>query len=90
MKLLGKVNGLSKRGSLLVKGVSEPRDGEQVLDPTGRMIGKVERMVGPVSDPFIIVKLKRGVSGAGLPGIQVYTSDGSEKRWSKRRGKQRR
>ena len=89
MKLLGTVTGISNRGDLLVKGITTPTDGVQVVDPTGRKIGKVERVVGPVSDPYIIIRLQKGVNGTGLSGIQVYSQDGSGKQWSKKRGRRK-
>ena len=90
MKLLGTVDGLSHRGDLLVKGVFAPRAGTQVLDPLGKLIGKVERVVGSVEEPFIIVKPMEGLDINGLSGIQVYAREGGEKRWSKRKGRRKR
>ena len=90
MKLLGTVEGLSHRGGLMVKGVYAPRYGTKVLDPLGKMIGSVERVVGSTEEPIIMVKPLEGIDINGLSGIQVYTREGGEKRWPNRKGKRRR
>jgi RNA-binding protein len=54
--LLGQIKGLGYNGKLIVRGEFAPKLNTEVLDNKKRYIGKVSRIFGPVSSPYIAVK----------------------------------
>lgn len=55
------VMAVTAEGSVTLRGLDVP-EGTLVKDPTGRFTGKVVRVFGPVSDPYISVRPRRATS----------------------------
>jgi len=68
-------------GRVLVRVERLPRLGEQVYSRSGKPIGRVEDILGPVASPFASVKLgaDRPPPG-GLEGAQVYVAEREDAR----------
>ena len=60
MKYLGKVDSISRRGDLLVKGGMTPRVGTLVVDEKKVQIGRVVQLLGPVDSPYVVIRPIKG------------------------------
>ncbi|HEQ79201.1 MAG TPA: hypothetical protein ENN76_02920 [Euryarchaeota archaeon] len=90
MKLLGTVMRYSRTGRLIVKGAYAPKGRESVCDPSGNVLGKVERVIGPELQPYVIIKpLQKMVTGR-LSGVQLYIKGEVRGKCPRRRERQRR
>ncbi|MDW8084597.1 MAG: hypothetical protein RMI49_05305 [Candidatus Caldarchaeum sp.] len=69
LKLLGEIIRIGKT-SVLVKAYSVPRLASKVYDGKGREIGYVSNVFGPVSSPFVSLKVIEGKDVA--EGDAVY------------------
>lgn len=67
--LLGVVYRVDK-GKILVKAKSIPNLADKVLDHKLKEIGYVTNIIGPVSSPFVVVKLTKDVEPA--EGMEIY------------------
>lgn len=56
MDYLGKVAGLGYDGNILVRGDFAPRHNQKVMDNAKRLVGRVARIFGPVSSPYISLR----------------------------------
>lgn len=56
MDYLGKVTGMGYDGNILVKGDFAPKYNAEVMDRGKNVIGKVVRIFGPVSTPYISIR----------------------------------
>ncbi len=57
-----------------------PREGTPVVDATGRIHGRVARIFGPVTQPYLTVRLRRAPSlteGAALVGSTLLREKGN-------------
>jgi rRNA processing protein Gar1 len=72
MKFLGEVQEVSFDGKLIVKGVCAPQPREMVTDNRRRPIGRVVRVFGPVTAPYISVEATGDTSLLSAVGKQVY------------------
>jgi rRNA processing protein Gar1 len=72
MKFLGEVQEVSFDGKLIVKGVRAPQPREMVTDNRRRPIGRVVRVFGPVTAPYISVEATGDTSLLSAVGKQVY------------------
>jgi rRNA processing protein Gar1 len=84
MKVLGPIEEITYDGNLIVTGTFAPRPGSVVLDNRKKTLGKVRRIFGPVSSPYVSVE-PTGDSGLlRMIGKQVYIEgvddDGKGKR----------
>ena len=72
MKRLGTVMQLSERRKLIVRGdeiksiKNLPRINSVVLNKAVKQIGKVNNIIGPVSHPYISVRIFNGISDSEL------------------------
>lgn len=57
MLVVGKVVKITRDGKLLVKAEALPKLGAQVYDSTANVIGYVYDIIGPVSSPYVVVKV---------------------------------
>lgn len=55
MKALGTVVTIAHNGRLLVKGRFAPEEGAHAYDFCGRALGRVVRVFGPVTAPFVAI-----------------------------------
>jgi rRNA processing protein Gar1 len=56
LNYLGKVTGLGYDGNILVRADFAPRHYQKVMDKGKRVVGKVSRIFGPVSSPYISIR----------------------------------
>ncbi|MDW8003265.1 MAG: Gar1/Naf1 family protein [Thermofilaceae archaeon] len=57
MLVVGKVIKITRDGKLLIKAEALPKLGAQVYDSTANVIGYVYDIIGPVSSPYVVVKV---------------------------------
>jgi len=72
----GKVVRFSTEGTLILRSAEAPPIGRFVCDLKGRDIGKIVRVTGPVSSPYVIVRPKGGLpEGANrMLGRELFLS----------------
>jgi rRNA processing protein Gar1 len=88
MKFLGEVQEVSFDGKLIVKGVCAPQPREIVTDNRRRPIGRVVRVFGPVTSPYVSVEVTGDNSLLSAVGKQVYVEGVEELgKGSKRRSR---
>jgi rRNA processing protein Gar1 len=84
MKRLGRVDLISHNGCLLLRGDFAPQEGSGVLDKSGRSVGKVARVFGPVAAPFVSIEpsgeMRRSMMGA--LGQDVFVDEARQQRTS--------
>ena len=81
MEPLGSVKTISSKGHLIVAASAMPNVGDTVSDERARKIGRVIRVFGPVSGPYVAVLPLRGMEKdlLRLVGRKVFKS-GRERR----------
>ena len=57
MQLIGRVRLLSRNRNLVVEAKNAPPIGEKVYDEKAMLVGYVYDVIGPVSSPFVLVKV---------------------------------
>lgn len=72
MKRLGIVADISYRGTLVIRAEIPPTEGEKVFTGEGEQIGRVDRVFGPVSRPYVSVKPTGREKLMGLIGRETY------------------
>jgi RNA-binding protein len=75
LTLLGLTLHLSKSNKLVVKSSSKtiPKIGDPVYDGKSRVIGLIYDVIGPVSSPYILIKLSNKIDSDDLKRIKkVY------------------
>lgn len=73
MKRLGIVMDASYRGTLVIRADVAPRTGEEVFTSEGMPVGRVEKVFGPVSRPYVSVRpASRKQKLMGLMGRELY------------------
>jgi RNA-binding protein len=88
MRFLGEVQEVSFDGKLIVRGVFAPQPRETVTDNRRRPIGRVVRVFGPVTTPYVSVEVTGEQSLLSSVGKQVYVEGVEERGKSgKRRGR---
>jgi RNA-binding protein len=87
MRLLGEVQEVAFDGKLIVRGQFAPSPREKVFDNRKRSLGRIGRVFGPVTSPYITVETSGDQSLLSIVGKQVYT-EGEEHhgKGGKRRG----
>jgi rRNA processing protein Gar1 len=93
MRRLGRVDLISHNGCLLVRGDFAPQEGSGVLDRSGRELGTIFRVFGPVASPYVSIQPSKEFrrSMVGSIGLEVFVDDvglaeGVRRRSLKRRG----
>ncbi|MBP2031171.1 RNA-binding protein [Methanohalophilus levihalophilus] len=75
MKRLGTVSSIDGQGKLVIRAAEGltsgslkdlPRIGSVVMDQKVKRIGKVSSVIGPVSSPYVVVKVAKSVSFSEL------------------------
>ncbi|MEM0449781.1 MAG: Gar1/Naf1 family protein [Methanomassiliicoccales archaeon] len=88
MRFLGEVNEITSEGKLIVRASFAPRPKETVFDNRKRPLGRVGRIFGPVSSPYVSVELTNHKSLLSAMGMQVYVEGVDEfGKGGKRRGR---
>ncbi|MEM4501312.1 MAG: Gar1/Naf1 family protein [Thermofilaceae archaeon] len=57
MLAIGKVVKVTRNGKLVVKAEALPKLGAQVYDSSANVVGFVYDIIGPVSSPYVVVKV---------------------------------
>jgi RNA-binding protein len=78
MQPLGKVVNVTRRGQALVRGTGKPRLGARVTDGRGRDVGRVQDLIGPVREPYVIVAPHRGLDPKQVMGHELYLAPPQE------------
>jgi RNA-binding protein len=74
-------------GNLIMKLEKEARIGQQVADKSGKNIGEIFDVFGPVESPYASVKLRDDVELGKIPGKSVFLG---ERKYSKKRRRKKR
>lgn len=84
MKLLGRIQHVSRDGNIVVRSGFAPGSNAIVTDGRGRKIGKVARIFGPTHSPYIAIKPESGLRALAMVGQELYVpaegDNGQEKR----------
>jgi rRNA processing protein Gar1 len=77
MRSAGKVVNFSNRGNIILRSKEPPKIGDRVKDRRSNTIGKVIRITGPVSFPYIILspKVEDPSILKGLLGRELFISE---------------
>lgn len=76
MYLLGQIKGLGYNGKLIIRGKFAPKLKVDVMDNKKRFIGKVSRVFGPISSPYISVNPPKNQRPTiDLIGSSAYVSE---------------
>lgn len=86
MKKLGVVENLAYDGTILVRADYAPPRGASVVDKRRRLLGKVEKVFGPVREPFASVRPEAPASPS-LVGADVFVEEGDHAIEEDRRGR---
>jgi rRNA processing protein Gar1 len=73
----GRIVNFSNKGNIILRSESPPRLGDLIVDKRSNSIGKVIRITGPVSSPYVILssKVEDQSMLRGLLGKEVFISD---------------
>jgi RNA-binding protein len=88
MKRLGVVENLSYDGTVLIRSDFAPPLGVPVVDRKGGAVGTVEKVFGPVKQPFTALR-PAGKPAMGLLGAEVFLSQGMTHGQQAHRGSRR-
>jgi RNA-binding protein len=74
LRRLGKVLHISKRGSIILRTDKTPSAGSRsiVLDKKAQEVGIIIDVFGPVKEPYVAVRPKRGSDPSKLVGQLLY------------------
>ena len=70
---LGKAVNLTRQGQVLARGSGRPRVGARVTDPRGREVGRIQDLIGPVREPYVLIAPLRGSDPRRLLGQELFT-----------------
>lgn len=70
---LGKVVNVTRRGQAVARGTGKPKVGAWVTDARGREVGRVQDIIGPVREPYVLVAPGRGSDPRRLLGQELFT-----------------
>jgi rRNA processing protein Gar1 len=73
MKYLGKIDDIIYNGKILIRTTFKPSFGKTVVDKHKKAIGKIQQIIGPVQEPYIIISPKKEFKASfKLIGTDVY------------------
>ena len=72
MRRLGKVLHISRRGAIILRTEKTPAIGADVVDKSVQVIGTIADIFGPVKEPYVAIRAKKGVDTTKLVGQPVY------------------
>jgi RNA-binding protein involved in rRNA processing len=88
MDFLGTADEITNEGRAVVRSSILPEVGNAVFDSSGKKIGTVKRVFGPVDEPFVTINLDKSISPEKFKGKEVYTTgrahNGKDKRRNRR------
>ena len=74
MRRLGVVENIAYDGSLVVRAGFAPERGTSILDRRKRPLGRVARVFGPVTEPFVSVR-PQAAPALALIGADVFVDE---------------
>jgi RNA-binding protein len=83
MKKLGTVKTIIHDGSILLQATEVPSPGTRVCDMRGDEVGRIIRVFGPVTGPYVSVRPKPGTETVGLLGATLYSGSEEQPRHSR-------
>lgn len=90
MKLLGRIQHVSRDGNIVVRSGFAPGTNEIVTDGRGRKIGKIVRIFGPTRFPYIAIKPESGLRALAMVGQELYVpAEGDNGQNERRDGRDR-
>jgi len=63
---------VSHRGSVILRSEKTPPIGAQVVDKKVQPVGRVLDVFGPVQQPYVSVRIKRGIDAETLVDQMLY------------------
>lgn len=77
MKPAGRIINFSKSGNIILRSEKAPGIGQLIVDKRSTTVGKVIRITGPVSKPYVILRPSKDDPGFfnSLLGKELYISD---------------
>jgi len=72
LRLLGVVQDISHDGKLIVKARFAPNIREQVKDNLRGEVGRVVKVFGPVTSPYVAIEPKKELRTLAVLGKEVY------------------
>lgn len=72
MRRLGKVLHISRRGAIILRTEKTPPIGAEVVNKSVEVIGTIADIFGPVKEPYVAIRAKKGVDTTKLVGQPVY------------------
>ena len=72
MKALGGLSHVTKDGNIVLRGGKVPAIYSPVVNKKGRRIGKVKDVIGPTSNPYVVVKPLRKFTEKELSSMKFY------------------
>ncbi len=93
-KAIGMVHDIGYNGKLIVKtkGEGKKEIGTKLSDRSGRIVGTITDLIGPVKAPYLIVAVSKGRKKEmiGLMGKDVYLAEEKDKNGVKNGRRRRR
>ncbi|MBN1109564.1 MAG: hypothetical protein JXA45_02265 [Methanomassiliicoccales archaeon] len=87
MRFLGNVQEVTVDGKLVVRAVLTPKLRAKVWDNRKRTVGRIVRVFGPVSSPYVTVEPTGDTSMLSAAGRQVYIDGVDDHGKTKGRGR---
>ena len=72
MKALGKLSHFAKSGKMLLRGGEVPALYSSVITVHSKHVGKVVDVIGPVSNPYVVVKPESKITEKELSSTKLY------------------
>jgi RNA-binding protein len=88
MKFLGNIQEVTFDGKLIVRGAFAPQPRSRISDNRQKPVGRVIKVFGPVSAPYVTVEPVGELSLLSAVGKQVYVEEVEE--YAKAKGRDRR
>ncbi len=74
MKYLGRLDNIIFNGKFIVRTSFKPKLGTIVVDKHKKRLGRIQQMIGPVKEPYIIITPEKDVKASfNLIGTELYT-----------------
>jgi RNA-binding protein len=89
IKTAGKVVNFSNKGNIILRGRDAPRIGSLIVDKRSNKIGKLIRITGPVSSPYLILSPRTDDPDLlrNILGKDLYISERNERERDRYRNK---
>jgi rRNA processing protein Gar1 len=73
MRYLGKIDDIIFNGKILVRTTFKPKFNDIVIDKHKNNLGKIQQIIGPVKEPYIVITPKKELKASfKLIGTDIY------------------